>query len=102
MEIHIFGKKPNTRDIKYVYVSNASIESAKTKQTKKILVSDLWEDTNYRYICVEWWDEQRYINNEKCNYFAWKFISPIEEKKERKLMMTDEEWDEFRSNNDIN
>jgi hypothetical protein len=55
------------------------------------------------YVCVNRVEHEEFLSKEEFDITLWKYIRPIkkEEKKERKLMMTDSEWEEFRKRNNL-
>jgi hypothetical protein len=49
----------------YVYVSDVSVEKALERKNKRILIDDIWEQFNIRYICVFDSYEEAYLKWEK-------------------------------------
>lgn len=89
--------------IQWVYVSDASEEDALQQKAKRILLSTLpWKVFN-KYICVDETSTQKYLNWKEYYWTSWKYTVPVkeEEKKERKVMMTDSEWEEFSKKNSL-
>lgn len=87
----------------WVYISNVSEEVALRSKDKRILITTLPGKAVNKYVCVGQWDEEAYLRWDKYDTYAWSYAVPVptEEKKERKLMMTDSEWEEFKSRNNI-
>lgn len=87
----------------WVYVSDISKEDALGWQVKRILITTLPGKAVYKYVCIGKWDEEAYLRWDKYNISVWPYAVPVptEEKKERKLMMTDSEWEKFQKENNI-
>ena len=83
----------------WVYVSGISKEDALISKDKRILITTLPGKALYKYVCVGQWDEEAYLRWDKYDTYAWSYAVsvPTEEKKERKLMMTDSEWEKFQN-----
>lgn len=86
-------------EIEWVYVSNEHGEDALEHKRKRILITTLPWNANMKYLCVVEWYEEAYINWNEYLPLLWKYAVPVltEEKKERKLMMTDSEWEKFQN-----
>ena len=91
------------KEPEWVYVSDESEEDALACKVKRILITILPWNTNYKYICVDTEFEEAYLCWNRYNICKWLYTVPVhtEEKKERKLIMTDSEWEEFKSRNNI-
>jgi hypothetical protein len=85
-------------------------EEWKPKEGERVIVSDsgkwdtriyLFTGKNWKYYCVHKNDEQDYIDHCTFRVTPWSYMEKIEEKKERKLMMTDSEWEKFQKNNNL-
>ena len=90
-------------EIDWVYVSSASEVIALRSKDKRIRITTLSWQTINKYICVSQWDEGKYLRWDKYKVTIWTYAVPVhtEEKKERKLMMTDSEWEKFQKENNI-
>ena len=83
----------------WVYVSDISKEDALSSKDKRILVTTLPGKAVYSYVCIVPWDEEAYLRWDSYKVTTWTYTVPVhtEEKKERKLMMTDSEWEKFQN-----
>ena len=83
----------------WVYVSGISKEDALISKDKRILITTLPWKTESKYVCVFKWDEEAYLRWDEYRICIWQYAVsvPTEEKKERKLMMTDSEWEKFQN-----
>lgn len=88
-----------TTDIQWVYVSNVSKQDALKCKDKRIFIYTLPWNCKYKYICVCWGGEEKYLNGKIYIYSGWAFAVPIpkEKKKERKLLLTDSEWENVQN-----
>mgnify|MGYP006369249125 CR=1 FL=1 len=91
------------KEPEWVYVSGESEEDALKCHKKRILITTLPGKAVHRYVCVCEEDIKAYLHGEEYNFLVWKYAVPVptEEKKERKLLMGDSEWEEFKSRNNI-
>ena len=64
----------------------------------------LFLNKEWKPVCVWIWDERNYeMWDDSYTVTTWEGVEQIkQEKKERKLMMTNKEWDEFQKNNNLN
>lgn len=67
------------RIINYVYVSDISVEDAKKKKEKRILLHTLPWKAKYPYIVVCWGRETQFLNWEDYDTDRYKYIAEIEE-----------------------
>mgnify|MGYP003403451959 FL=1 len=83
----------------WVYVSDISEEYAVSSRLKAIIITILPEKATHRYVCICGEDADSYIRWDSYKVTTWKYTVPVhtEEKKERKLMMTDSEWEKFQN-----
>ena len=83
----------------WVYVSEISKEDALRSKDKRILVTTLPGKAVYKYVCIGKFYEEAYLHGEEYDISVWTYAVPVhtEEKKERKLMMTDSEWEKFQN-----
>ena len=92
--INMWWEELKMEDVQWVYVSDKSEERALSDRDKRILVSKVGV-TN---ICVEPLDNQEYIDWEFFGVCTWRYAVPVEkEKKERKLLLTDCEWEKVQN-----
>jgi len=93
---------------RYVYVSDDSEEEALESKYKKILLSTLSWKVYSKYICVDDSYTEDFLNWGYYDYLAWDYTVDIEipetkeEKKERKLILTDKEWEDAKNILNIN
>lgn len=81
----------------YVYVSDESIEDALKQKDKWILITDLWEQFNDRYIVIADCYEEEYLNWEKnINYEIWEYIAEIPKTKKVTLELTEEQLEKIK------
>ncbi len=85
-------------ELTWVYVSDVSEEHALDIENKKILICSLPWNARSKYICVSNFYEEEYKTWLEYEHQHWKYAVPVpkEEKKERIVMMTDKEWEEFQ------
>lgn len=95
--------KEETQELKegdWCYVSSESEADALEKKEKRVFLHKLPWLIPYKYLILD-----RYYTDflSWYQYSRWEYAVPIpkEEKKERKLMMTDSEWDEFQKKNNL-
>lgn len=79
-------------NVHYVYVSDISVEDALKEKAKRILITDLGEQFEYRFICVEGVGNEIYLKWENnIDFASWKYISEIP-KEEEKIEITTQDW----------
>ena len=62
----------------------------------KIFITEI-KGSNYPFVCVNDYHNEEFKTNKKFNCGYWKFCRKIETKKERTVMMTDEEYNLFNN-----
>lgn len=98
-----FIMEHTVKDYEWVYVSDISEENAKISKEKRILLATMPWKTIHKYVCVDGSGINDFKKWKQYYTARWRYAVPIpkEEKKERTLMMTDSEWEEFQKKNNL-
>ena len=62
-----------------VYVSDYGVRNASASECKRILIAELPWKTNYKYVCVDGDDKERFNSWEEYSTSSWKYIAEIPE-----------------------
>ncbi len=78
-----------------VYVSDTSIEDALEKKKDRILLAELPWKADYKYIVVQYWDEEKFLKWNKYNTSKYNYIAeiPTEEIEEKEEAIEIKSWD---------